>query len=119
VAEFGSIVPFPIERVYWIYQTPADIVRGQHAHIELRQILVAISGTINIKCEYLDGSIEEFLLDHPSKGLYVPQMVWRFINFSYQAVMICIASEKYSEMDYIRDYSKFEKLRATFMMTAH
>ena len=111
VVESLKMIPFNIQRVYWIYQCPPDIARGQHAHIKLQQIIIAISGKIKLKCEYLDGSIEEFVLEHPSKGLYVPQNVWRYITFSENAVLLCAASEKYDEKDYIRNYDDFLKLR--------
>lgn len=111
VAEPLKNIPFPIQRVYWIYQTPADIIRGQHAHVKLQQVIIAVAGKIKLRCEYLDGSAEEFYLDHPSKGLFVPQMVWRHIEFSENATLLCIASEQYDEKDYIRNYDEFLKLK--------
>lgn len=111
VAENEENIPFKIERVYWTYYTPQDVTRGGHAHVDLQQVIVAVSGTIIFYTEDLQGKKMEFVLDSPEKALYIPQKIWRDIKFSHSAVLLCLASEKYTENDYIRDYADFLKLK--------
>ena len=110
VAENLENIPFEIKRVYWTYYTPQDVTRGGHAHSDLQQVIIAVSGTIIFTTEDLRGNKLEFSLDSPDKGLYLPQKIWRDIKFSHNAVLLCLASEKYLESDYIRDYETFLKL---------
>lgn len=111
VVESSENIPFEIQRVYWTYFTPQDVTRGGHAHLELEQVIVAVSGIITFFIEDLAGNKTEFILDNPDKGLYIPKKIWRDIKFSHNAVLLCLASEKYSESDYIRDYETFIKLK--------
>lgn len=110
VGENHENIPFGIKRVYWTYYTPQDITRGGHAHYDLEQVIVAVSGTITFITEDLYGNKEEFILDSPDKGLYIPKLIWRDIKFSHSAVLLCMASEKYVASDYIRDYRTFLEL---------
>lgn len=111
VAEDMKNIPFTIQRVYWTYFTPQDVTRGGHAHLLLEQVIVAVSGTITFLTEDLHGEKTEFVLDNPDKGLYIPNKIWRDIKFSHNAVLLCLASEKYTEDDYIREYDNFLKLK--------
>ena len=104
-------LPFIPKRIYWTYFTPESVERGGHAHINLKQILVAVSGTINLQIETFEGEIFDFTLDSPDIGVYVPKKSWRTMKYSHNAVQMCIASIEYEEKDYIRDYDKFNKLR--------
>lgn len=112
VAEISDNIPFEVKRVYWTYYTPQDVTRGGHAHYDLEQVIVAVSGMITFMTEDLQGRKEEFILDTPDKGLYIPKLIWRDIKFSHNAVLLCMASEKYNESDYIRDYKTFLKNKA-------
>ncbi|MGV8947468.1 MAG: sugar 3,4-ketoisomerase [Lutibacter sp.] len=107
VGENHENIPFEIQRVYWTYFTPQDVTRGGHAHFELEQVIVAVSGIIKFSTEDLQGNKKIFILDSPEKGLYIPNKIWRDIKFSHNAVLLCLASEKYLESDYIRDYEIF------------
>lgn len=111
VAENLENIPFEVQRVYWTYFTPQDVTRGGHAHLALEQVIVAVSGTITFMTEDLEGNRTEFVLDSPEKGLYIPKHIWRDIKFSHSAVLLCLASEKYTEADYIREYDNFLKLK--------
>lgn len=111
VTENFENIPFKIQRVYWTYYTPQDVTRGGHAHLELQQLIVAVSGTITLTTENLRGEKKEFVLDSPDKGLYLPNKIWRDIKFSHNAVLLCLASEKYNEDDYIRDYADYLKIK--------
>lgn len=106
--EKNKEIPFEVNRVYWTYFTPQDVTRGGHAHFELEQVIVAVSGIIKFTTEDLQGNKNEFILDSPDKGLYIPKLIWRDIKFSHNAVLLCMASEKYEESDYIREYQLFE-----------
>lgn len=108
VAEVGKQVPFDIQRVYWTYFTPNHVQRGQHAHRELCQIIFSVAGIIRFKLEHANGSTFEFVLDEPHKGLLVPPGYWRDMQFSHNAVLLCLASMPYDEADYIRDYDTFK-----------
>ncbi|MBS1573210.1 MAG: FdtA/QdtA family cupin domain-containing protein [Bacteroidetes bacterium] len=106
VAEKQNL-PFEVKRIYWTYFTPEDVQRGGHAHYELEQILIAVAGKIIIKTEMLDGKKQEFILEKPNIGLYIPQMCWRQMQYTHNAVQMCIASMEYAESDYIREYQEY------------
>jgi len=108
VAQFPE-VPFAVKRVYWTYYTPNGVIRGHHAHKKLQQIICAVSGSIKFQFENKAGIKFDFLLDNPSKVLYVPPGYWRTIELSHNAVLLCLASEEYTEEDYIRNYDDFKK----------
>lgn len=111
VAQGNTHVPFPIERVYWVYFTPDYIERGNHAHKQCKQILIAVSGRVEVELENALGETFTFLLDTPDHGVYIPVMHWRKIHMDQNAVLLCLASEKYFEEDYIREYEVFKGLK--------
>lgn len=100
-------LPFDIRRVYYIYDTLAGVRRGFHAHRDLQQILICVSGSCKI---HLDDGHEtaEILLDSPSEGLYIANDMWReMYDFTPDAVLLVLASAYYDEADYIRNYDAF------------
>ena len=103
-------LPFIPKRIYWTYYTPDDVVRGNHSHHELEQILVAVSGKVTVNITTIEGEEFEFILDSPDKGVFIPKKCWRVLKYSHNAVQMCIASLEYSETDYIRNYDEFKKL---------
>ncbi|MBQ3395618.1 MAG: WxcM-like domain-containing protein [Synergistaceae bacterium] len=106
--EFNDI-PFRIKRVYFMYDTIEGVVRGNHAHKTLEQILVCIHGSCKIR---LDNGTESKVipLEKPYEGLYVPGNMWReMFDFSPDAVLVVFASEIYNESDYIRNYDEFKR----------
>lgn len=109
--EGGVHIPFDIARVYYLYNVPVDAERGGHAHKELQQVLFALSGSFRVTVD--DGkSRSEYWLRDPRKGLYISRMIWREMDcFSQGAVCMVLASHRYDESDYFRDYQAF--LRAT------
>lgn len=111
IAQNVENVPFPIKRVYWTYYTPHHVVRGNHAHHKLEQIIFAVSGVIDFELENSSGKKFSFKLDKPDVGLYIPPVHWRVIKFSHNAVLLCLASQEYSEADYIRDYVEFKRIK--------
>ena len=110
VVENGLDIPFDIKRIYYLYMVP-EVARGAHAHKELQQLLIATSGSVEVIMD--DGeSKKTFHLDKPWKGLYVPAGLWRDLeHFTKDAVLLCLASERYDENDYIRQYVDFLKLK--------
>ena len=105
--EGGQHIPFDIKRVYYLYDVPGGSDRGSHAHKNLHQFVVAMSGSFDIVLD--DGKEKrKFQLNRSYNGLYVCPMMWRDLgNFSSGAVCMVLASEHYDEADYIRDYQQF------------
>ena len=106
----GADIPFEIKRVYYLYMVP-EVARGAHAHKELQQLLIATSGSVEVIMD--DGTSKKtFLLDKPWKGLLIPAGLWRDLeHFTKDAVLLCLASERYDENDYIRQYAEFLKYK--------
>lgn len=103
-------IPFDIKRIYYIYNVPSDIRRGFHSHFNLDQMLICVKGSVKILTK-TPFEEEITVLDSPNKGLYIGSMIWReMYDFSEDAVLLVLASELYTVSDYIRDYSKYEKL---------
>ncbi|MCW3006061.1 MAG: WxcM-like protein [Solirubrobacterales bacterium] len=102
-------VPFDIARVYWLYDVPGGAERGGHAHRDLQQVIIAMSGSFDIVLD--DGTISQrFHLNRSYAGLYVPSMVWREIdNFSSGSVCMVLASRPYDASDYIHDQADFRR----------
>ncbi len=109
VAENGANIPFDVKRVYYLYDVPGGASRGGHAHKALYQLIVAVSGSFSVTLD--DGKNKRtFSLNRPYQGLLVVPGIWRDINdFSSGSVCLVLASEKYDESDYIRDYGAFIK----------
>lgn len=107
VIESGDHVPFGIARVYYLYDVPSGSVRAGHAHLALHQLLIAVSGSFDVRLH--DGVSEEVVtLNRPHVGLHVGPMQWREIdNFSSGSVCLVLASTVYDEADYIRDFDTF------------
>lgn len=108
--EANITVPFIIKRVYYIFVTQPGVARGFHAHKDLQQVAVCVTG----KCRMIldDGKTrEEVWLDSPTRGLLIGNLVWReMYDFSEDCVLLVLASEHYDEADYIRNYQEFLKV---------
>jgi dTDP-4-dehydrorhamnose 3,5-epimerase-like enzyme len=111
VVEKNDLFNFDIKRVYYIYDVPAGSERGGHAHKELHQLIVAVSGSFDVLID--DGySKKIFKLNRPYEALYVCPLIWREINnFSSGSVCLVMASNKYDEIDYFRNYTDFLKAK--------
>lgn len=103
-------VPFGINRVYYLYDVPGGVDRGAHAHKSLRQVIIALSGSFEIRLD--NGNEREiFFLNRADRGLYVPPMHWRELgSFSSGSVCLVLASALFDEADYIRDRDEFLRL---------
>lgn len=110
-------VPFNTKRVYYIFGTKKGVARGYHAHKNLQQVLICVSGSCIVKID--DGDmVKEYKLDRPDVGLFVGEMIWREMNnFSDDCVLLVLASDYYDEQDYIREYDLFieEKFSIKFV----
>lgn len=100
-------VPFDIQRMYYLYDVPGGAERGGHAHKALHQLIIAMSGSFDVLLD--DGrSKKQFHLNRSYYGLYVCPLIWRELNnFSSGSVCVVLASNKYDEADYYRDYTEF------------
>jgi len=105
--EGGYDIPFDIKRVYYIFDTKKGVERGFHAHLNLKQVCIAVKGSCTFVLD--DGKRrEEIRLDRPNKGLFIEGLIWHEMkDFSPDCVLVVLASEHYDESDYIRDYDKF------------
>lgn len=107
ICEFEKVIPFPVKRIFWTYQTPDHIVRGRHAHHQTELVLIAAAGRIVVYTEMKDGYRETFVLEKPNIGLYIPPLAWHTMQYYFNAVQLVMASSLYDESDYIRDYNHF------------
>lgn len=110
VVEEMKDIPFKIERTYWIYDVPGGEARGGHAYRENEEFIIALSGSFDVILD--DGKEKQtFHLNRSYYGLYVPKGIWREMdNFSTNSLALVIASTKFDENDYIRDYDVFKNL---------
>ena len=106
--ETAKHIPIEIKRVYWIYDVPGGDTRGGHAYKELKEVIIALSGSFDVVLN--DGRKEQkFSLNRSYYGLYIPNGIWRHIeNFSTNALALIIADKDYDEADYIRNFEDFK-----------
>lgn len=111
VYQNGASQPFSVKRIYYLYDVPGGSERGGHAHKQLHQLIVAASGSFDVIID--DGRNKKIIqLNRPYYGLLVVPGIWReIVNFSSGAICLVLASEKYSEEDYIRDYNEFRNFK--------
>jgi hypothetical protein len=107
----GGLIPFAIQRVYYLYDVPSHAERLGHAHKKQQKLLVALSGSFEVVLR--DGQSEKVVvLSRPNLGLYIPNGIWREMrNFSSGSICLVIASENFDEGDYVRDFSEYQSLK--------
>jgi len=112
VVENHATIPFDVKRVYYLYDIPGGESRGGHAHKILHQLIIAVSGSFSVILD--DGNEKRnFFLNRPYQALYVVPGIWRELDdFSSGSVCLVLASELYSETEYIRDYTEFVQLKS-------
>jgi hypothetical protein len=105
----NDLIPFDVKRVYYLFDVPSSAKRGGHAHKNLNQILIALSGSFDVVLK--DGKeTQTITLNKPDKGLLLTKNMWRELeNFSSGAVCLVLASHVFDENDYIRNYKDFLK----------
>lgn len=107
VGEFNKVIPFAANRYFLVFNVPGKDVRGEHAHRKCHQYLICVKGSLRAMVD--DGiNRDEYILDRPNIGLYIPPMVWG-VQYQYteDAVLLVFASDLYDPKDYIRDYEDF------------
>jgi dTDP-4-dehydrorhamnose 3,5-epimerase-like enzyme len=111
VGEFSKFLPFDVKRYFLVFDVPSIETRGAHAHKDCHQFLICVKGNCAVVAD--DGlSRQEFELDRPDAGLYIPPMVWGIqYKYSHDAVLLVFASHPYDPDDYIRNYDQFLKLK--------
>lgn len=104
--------PLNIKRVYYLYDLPAGAERGGHSHIITREFVIPLAGSFDVVVD--DGrNTKRVSLNNPSRGLLLPAGIWRTLdNFSSGSICLVLASEKYDESDYVREYEDFKQLTA-------
>jgi dTDP-4-dehydrorhamnose 3,5-epimerase-like enzyme len=111
VVEGGIDISFDIKRIFYMYGSDAEVVRGQHANKRTEFVLINVAGQSKVRVKDGKGNEAVFSLNRPNTGIYIPNMVWKdMYDFSEDSVMICLASEHYDAEEYIRDYDKFIEL---------
>ena len=109
VVEGARDIPFEIKRVFYIYGSDSEVVRGQHANRESEFVLINVGGTSKVRID--NGHSEAIVeLDKPMMGLYIPTMVWKdMYDFSEDSILLVLASTHYDGKEYIRDYEEYKK----------
>lgn len=107
IVEFKDSIPFEIKRIYFLYEVPRGQIRGGHAHKDLQQLIIPVSGCFKVKLNDSETT-KTFTLNKPNKGLFLVSGIWREImDFSSGSVCLVIASDVYIESDYIRNINDF------------
>ena len=109
-AEVEQLLPFTPQRFFVIHSVPSSQIRGEHAHKELHEFVVALKGSVKITITKNEEE-RRFVLDNPTMGLHIPPMTWRILSeYSLDAILLVLASHKYDPDDYIRDLIEFQNL---------
>ena len=111
VVEGNKDIPFEIKRIFYIYGSDSDIIRGQHANRESEFVLINVAGTSKVKIKDGKGNEIVYSLNRPHTGIYLPKMIWKeMYDFSEDSMLSVLASELYDPEEYIRDYQEFVNL---------
>jgi dTDP-4-dehydrorhamnose 3,5-epimerase-like enzyme len=113
IAEDGHQIPFPIKRLFSATGVPSEIFRGDHAHRELHQLLICLSGSVEVTCD--DGDAKKVvILDSPASALHIPPAIWsKQVYQDERSVLLVLCDSLYNKDDYLRDYGQFVAFRKT------
>ena len=101
-------IPFDIKRIFYIFGSDSSVVRGRHSNRKSEFVLINVCGSCRVRTVEMDGQVQEFLLNKPHTGIYLPKMVWKdMYEFSEDSILLCLSSEHYDNAEYIRDYNEF------------
>lgn len=110
VVEGMKDVPFDIKRIFYIYGSDADVVRGCHANRRSAFVLINVNGQSKVRVKDGFGNEAVFSINRPHTGLYLPRMVWKeMYDFSPDSVLLVLSNEPYDDAEYIRDYDAFAR----------
>lgn len=113
IVEGMADIPFEIKRIFYIYGSNSDVVRGQHANRKSEFLLINVAGTSKIRVKDGKGNEAVFSLNRPHTGIYLPRMIWKdMYDFSEDSVLLCLSSEHYDAEEYIRNYDEFVNIVA-------
>lgn len=111
VVEGENDIPFAIQRMFYIFGSDAEVVRGQHANRKSEFVLINVAGSSRVKVSDGLGNEKIYCLDKPHTGIYLPTMIWKdMYSFSSDSVLLVLASEHYDPNEYIRDFEEFKKV---------
>jgi len=107
--EIEKQIPFEVQRVFYVYGVNSNKARGLHAHHVTEQVLICLSGSIECVCKDSSGAEKRIVLDYPTKGLYIPEMIWdEQVYHSCNSILLVLSSTKYNPKDYIHDFKQFK-----------
>ncbi|OUN25655.1 sugar 3,4-ketoisomerase [Blautia sp. An81] len=110
VVEALKDIPFEIKRIFYMYGSEKNVIRGQHANKKSQFVLINVSGSSKIRVDNGDKS-EVIVLDRPNKGIYIPSMIWKdMFDFSEDSVLLVLSDQYYDSEEYIRDYEQYCKM---------
>ncbi len=110
IAESGKQIPFDVKRIFYIYGSANDVVRGQHANRVSEFVLVNVAGTSKVKVRDGEGNEAVYFLNRPYMAIYLPTMVWKeMFDFSADSVLLVLTNTLYDPDEYIRDYQQYEE----------
>ena len=110
VVEGRINIPFEIKRIFYIYGSDKNVIRGQHANRYSEFCLINVNGTSKMRVIDIKGNEKIFNLDHPNMGIYVPSMIWKdMYDFSFDSILLVLSNEHYDGNEYIRSYTDFLK----------
>lgn len=111
IVEGAQDIPFEIKRIFYIYGSDPDVVRGQHANRESEFVLINVAGKSKVKVRDGKGNEAVYSLNRPHTGIYLPKMIWKdMYDFSEDSVLLCVASTHYDAKEYIRNYDEFLRI---------
>lgn len=111
VVEGDQDIPFDIKRIFYIYGSDAEVVRGQHANRKSEFVLINVAGQSKVKVKDGRGNEAVYSLDRPHTGIYLPKLMWKdMYDFSPDSVLLCLSSEHYDPNEYIRSYDEFVRI---------
>ena len=111
IVEGGEDIPFEIKRIFYIYGSDNNVIRGSHANRNSEFVLINVAGTSKVRVKDGKGNEAVFSLNRPHAGIYLPKMIWKeMYEFSEDSVLLCLASTHYDAEEYIRDYDEFIKI---------
>ena len=109
--EGNADIPFEIKRLFYIYGSDSEVIRGQHANKESEFVLINVAGRSKVKIKDGKGNERVYSLDKPYEGIYLPKMIWKdMYDFSADSVLLVLASTHYTADEYIREYEKFVEI---------
>ena len=110
IVEGNQNVPFDIKRVFYIYGSEANVIRGNHANRKSKFVLINVAGQSKVRVKDGKGNEIIYCLNRPHTGIYLPVMIWKeMYEFSNDSVLLCLSSEHYDANEYIRDYDAYVK----------